>query len=410
MRFALFTAKRYLFGRKRLGATGWISLISALAIGIVTAALVCVLAVYNGYVVMLLSGEENTSPELMIKPSKGLTTETDKLIDKLKKRSEIKDISQVITTQGLLHAAGVDLVCEVYGIDSLYTRVVGIDSKLTEGAFLPTYYTEQDTLPTAATIGIALAAEGTTKESDTPAHLTFPKREGIINPLATASAFVEQAITITGILPAYSEDVNRRIYINISALRETLNYQPNVVSHLALKIDTESNIARVQSQLQEALGADYLVLNREEQQPELTLLIKAEKLMVYTIMLFILILAAFNLASSLVILTMEKAGDLLTLRAMGARGLQLASIFGFTGLMVSLIGSSIGLVLGLSFCLLQKHFGFITSGEGPSLMPFPIDIQGLDIMYIMLATVIVSILSASIPITLAGRQNTTKTK
>lgn len=410
MRFALFTAKRYLFGRKHLGATGWISLISALAIGIVTAALVCVLAVYNGYVVMLLSGEENTSPELMIKPSKGLTMEADKLISQIEGRSDIEAISQVLTTQGLLHASGVDLVCEVYGIDSLYTRVVGIGSKMTEGEFCSTQATVPDTVPASAAIGIALAAEGATKESDSPAHLTFPKREGIINPLATASAFVQQPIHASGILPPYSEEVNRRVYLNISALRETLNYSGNFVSHLALKLHDSSNIDDIQNELQESLGEGYLVLNREEQQPELTLLIKAEKLMVYTIMLFILILAAFNLASSLVILTMEKAGDLSTLRAMGARRLQLASIFGFTGLMVSLIGSSIGLILGLSFCLLQQSFGFITSGEGASLMPFPIDIQALDIVYIMLATVIVSVLSASIPISLVARHNTTKTK
>lgn len=397
MPFVVFTALRYLFGRSRLGAAGWISLISAVAIAVVTAALVCVLSVYNGYVALLLSGEVQSMPELLIKPREGKICDFAFISNQLQESNLVQAHSAVLQTQGVLRSGEVQTICEVYGVDEDYTQVVAIDSGLREGHFLLSKQ-EYDEGLNPATVGIALAGEGIVPSLEGGrVSLLFPRRQGLINPLAVASGFVDIPLSISGVLPPYNEQINRRIYIAISALREALNYDGQTVSAVALRPKEGISTEEVQAGLRQRLGADYLVLNREEQQPELTFLIKTEKVMVYAIMCFILVLATFNLASSLAMLVMEKGQDIQTLRALGASVHAISTLFALTGVFISGIGSVCGLVLGTAFCYLQQSFGFISSGEGLSRMVFPIDMRWQDIIYIILATFVVTSLSAIIP-------------
>lgn len=412
MGFVAFSALRYLFGRSRLGAAGWISLISAIAIAVVTAALVCVLSVYNGYVALLVSGEARCLPELMITPRIGKSFDADTLLQTISPLTEIVSHSKVLQSQGVLRTNNSEAICDVYGVDKAYKQVVPIDSGLIEGYFLSEALSppEKDSINeeekrSPACLGFALASKSLFDNDSLPPTLLFPRREGLINPLAVSSGFVEVPLNLTGILPPYNESVNQRIYIQLKDLQEALNYNPSIVSGIALRLRTGEDLSRTQQKLQNIVGPSYLVQNREEQQPELTLLIKTEKVMVYVIMLFILVLATFNLASSLAMLIMEKEQDIQTFRSLGAGRKQVSLIFALTGLLTSMIGSITGLIIGLGFCLLQQTFGFITSGQGVNQMTFPIDLQWQDLIYIILATFVVASLSAGIPAGLINKRH-----
>lgn len=413
MRFAFFTALRYLFGRSRLGATGWISLVSSIAIMVVTVALVCVMSVYNGYVAMLLEGESRNYPELMIRPRKGDKVYLDKLEGILKDTGLIHTYSPLLLTQGVLRSPKAELFADVCGIDNRYTQVVSIDSGLLEGSFAPlgAYRRAIDTIPMV--LGIALAAEGATSnepDEEDQLRLTVPRREGLINPLAPASAFIDQPVSVVGVLSAMNEHSNRIAYMPIEAVRDLLSYDANIASAIAVKVNHAMSVTEAKERLTVTLGKEYVVLNREEQQPELTSLIKTERVMVYLIMLAILTLAAFNLASSLVMLIYEKELDLRTLYMLGASPTQSAGIFAFTGLLISGIGVLVGLSLGLTLSVLQQHWGFLYSGEGINRLPFPIDIQFVDLVYILLATSLISFVSAGLPASLLWKNTIRTTK
>lgn len=411
MRFAFFTTIKYLFGRSRLGATGWISLLSSIAIFVVTAALVCVLSVYNGYVSLLLGGENRNLPELVIKPHSGDVLEVKKVEAKLSNAPYVKTFSSILISQGLLQDAQVQLFAQVYGVDSLYPKVVDVDRELLEGRFVTLPHSEKlEQLITPVTIGIALAAEGANfgsrgEESDA-LSLVFPKREGLINPLAPASAFVGTEVEVVGVLPAYSELVNRSIYMPIDTLRTLLGYSEGLASVLAIELAKDVDVEKAKEDIQTVLGAEYIVQNREEQQPELTILIKTERIMVYVIMLAILTLAAFNLASSLVMLIFEKEIDIKTLYMLGASSYQTAGIFAFTGILISSIGAVLGMLFGLGLCFLQESWEFLYSGEGINRLAFPIDVKLEDMAYIVLFSVLISALSASLPASMLWRNKT----
>lgn len=407
MRFALFTALRYLFGRSRLGATGWISLVSAVAICIVTAALVCVLSVYNGYVALLVGSEANSSPDLLIRPKQGNTLAIDSLTNVLRHSPYVQHSTPILEAQAVLRGDRSEHTATVYGIRTDYPQVVPMGANMLRGDLLAPKQYRANADSIGITIGIALAAEGAdaTAEDESLLQLILPRREGLINPLLASSAFTTQDVIITGVLPPYSESVNKRIYMDAEALANLLNYDSNTANALAIKLKDSTALRDAQAALSTQLGTQYSLLNREQQQPGLTVLIRTERIMVYLIMIAILTLAAFNLGSSLVMLILEKELDIRTLYTLGATRLQTTSIFAFTGVLISGIGSSLGLVLGLGISLAQAQWSFLYSGEGLNRMPFPIDIQIIDLAYTLLATAIISAISAALPASILWRQN-----
>ncbi len=120
-------------------------------------------------------------------------------------------------------------------------------------------------------------------------------------------------------------------------------------------------------------------------------------MMVYVVMLFVLVLAAFNLASGLVMLVLEKRGNLMTLRAMGATSRQRGSIFAMTGLLISLLGIGVGLLLGLALSYLQQTTGLLEAGQGVARMPFPIDVRWGDILLILPSALVISLTTTLLP-------------
>ena len=183
-----------------------------------------------------------------------------------------------------------------------------------------------------------------------------------------------------------------------------LSVPQGVVSTIALKPDRSISQTTLRRALSPVLGTKYKLLNREEQYPERTFLIKSEKIMVYLIMTFILILAAFNLSSSLVMLIIEKRKNINTLISLGAQSNKIRWIFTLTGILTSTIGSIIGLSFGLAICLFQERFALLYTGEGASQLPFPVDVQLSDLGLILIITLIVSSISAFLPsIFLRGR-------
>ncbi len=405
MCFAFFFARRYLFAPSRMGAVGWVSGISVVAIAVVTAALVCVLSVFNGYVVMILGGADRMDPELIVTPLGGAVLSLD---DERLKRAlaseEIASSSAVLSSMGMLRLGDRELMVEVYGVDEHYDQGViypSLEALVYDGAFLSKGEVG-DSLPEvvlgiqlAVDLGVRLSADGDTGEP----RLYFPRRKGMINPLVPSSAFRSTGLRPVGVLQGQREDFDRRAFVSLGVMRELLDYSPREASHVALRLKagSASDKEAMRQRLEQTLGEAYKVLDREEQQPELTLLIRAERMMVYVVMLFVLVLAAFNLASGLVMLVLEKRGNLMTLRAMGATSRQRGSIFAMTGLLISLLGIGVGLLLGLALSYLQQTTGLLEAGQGVARMPFPIDVRWGDILLILPSALVISLTTTLLP-------------
>ena len=404
MSFVRLLAVRYLFSKTSLSATRWISIISAVAIGVVTAALVCVLSVYNGYTAMILASDNDSSTEYVIREVSQKNFDATPLLNQIKS-SELSDkihTRLVLSSQGVIEIAGEHIPLQIHGINQAYSELVPLKKHIYDGTYIEFQHI---THTPDILLGIGLLQKNSLNINLTEnPKLILPRRQGFINPLALASAFEERSLHISGVLKPLSEDINKSAYIDIDVLQDMLSVPQGVVSAIALKPDRSISQTTLRRALSPILGTKYKLLNREEQYPERTFLIKSEKIMVYLIMTFILILAAFNLSSSLVMLIIEKRKNINTLISLGAQSNKIRWIFTLTGILTSTIGSIIGLSFGLTICLMQERFALLYTGEGASQLPFPVDVQLSDLGLILIITLIVSSISAFLPsIFLRGR-------
>ena len=404
MSFVRLLAVRYLFSKTSLSATRWISIISAVAIGVVTAALVCVLSVYNGYTAMILASDNDSSTEYVIREVSQKNFDATPLLNQIKS-SELSDkihTGLVLSSQGVIEIAGEHIPLQIHGINQAYSELVPLKKHIYDGTYIEFHHI---THTPDILLGIGLLQKNSLNINLTEnPKLILPRRQGFINPLAPASAFEECSLRISGVLKPLSEDINKSAYIDIDVLQDMLSVPQGVVSAIALKPDRSISQTTLRRALSPILGTKYKLLNREEQYPERTFLIKSEKIMVYLIMTFILILAAFNLSSSLVMLIIEKRKNINTLISLGAQSNKIRWIFTLTGILTSTIGSIIGLSFGLTICLMQERFALLYTGEGASQLPFPVDVQLSDLGLILIITLIVSSISAFLPsIFLRGR-------
>lgn len=406
MRFSLFIGLRYLFSRSRINAINWVSGISAVAIGVVTMALVCVLSVYNGYVRLILEGTEQVDPDLMIVPSRGQTMKIEPkgiLEQTLAQQSFISGSTRLLSSKGLLRLLGREWTADIIGIEANHWSITDNNYDISLKPFERYFPSSEADIPIV--LGAYLAYSGAYNSASDSLQLIFPKRQGLINPLSPASSFIiGQTYTHETLMPM-REDIDNSAYIPLRALQSLLGYSPEEVSAIAVKVSEKASIDEARSYIQKTLGEEYQVLDRSSQHPELSYLIKMERVITYVVLLFVLILAACNMASSLAMLIMEKRGDITTLYALGTSQPQICWIFRVTGMMISLIGTMTGLVLGLFLCWGQQQWEFLYSGTGLGQMPFPVEIKASDILIILLSSVVVSMLVSVFPTRLIQNKN-----
>jgi lipoprotein-releasing system permease protein len=146
------------------------------------------------------------------------------------------------------------------------------------------------------------------------------------------------------------------------------------------------------------LGKNYIVTNRFEQQAFLYKILSTEKLVVFLILLFIIIISSFNIIGSLTILIIDKKNDIKSLVNLGLRNNELKNIFFYKSMLGVFSGSLIGLLIGSFIAFLQQKFGFITMGEGSFVIDsYPVIILFKDMMTVELVVILIGLLASWLP-------------
>ena len=404
-------ALRYLISRTRLHAVNYVTAISAVAIAVVAMALVCVLSVYNGYVTMILAGTEQIDADILLRTQEGKTFRLADYPDYRKQLSQLgaKAIALRLESKALLRSGQQQWVVDAVGIDSAFSSVYPLAHTHPEASKLhaPTALINGEGEPvTPILLGSAIlfpldsALNG---GGIVPAEVLFPKRLGFTNPLSPASAFQSLEGQVIGQYPPTSQETDGAIYLPLEALREVLDYDAEEVSAIAIRLRPEVSTEHFKADVSKLYGGRLVALDREEQHPDLSYLIRMEKLMTYLIMLFILLLAAFNVASSLAMLLIEKQADTRIFSALGAPPSFTQAVFRRVGLLIALAGTSVGMLMGWGICLLQQHFGLIRSGSGIEAMALPVDVRPLDLLIIFASVTLLSYLISLYPTRFLGR-------
>ena len=396
MRLAPFIAKRYLFARKSHNVINIISAISAIGMAIGTAALIIILSVYNGFDSLVRSLMSNVEPDLMITPATGKTFVPEgKTYDWIYEQPAVKNMCCVLQEQVFINYDGKQSLAKAKGVDWIYEEESPIHNHIKEGEFK----LHKGDIPMAA-VGAGLAHEmGIRTHFLSPIEIYYPSRTRRIS-MANPAASIESINIWPSCLFSVNSDIDHDLIIlPIEQMRELLEYKDEVS---AVEIRTmDGTSAKDQQKLQEEiasrLGPDFKVRNRFQQNESLYKMMKYEKMAIYMILIFVIIIIAFNIFGSLTMLMIEKREDIMTLRSMGAGESLIRRIFILEGWMISLSGLAAGMILGIGFSLLQQHFGFIKMPGHFVVQAYPIILSWSDILITAAGVALIGYLIALIP-------------
>ena len=412
MNFPFYIAKRYLFSKKSHNAINVISGVSVCGVALATLALVCTLSVFNGFQDLVTTLFTAFDPELKITAVNGKVFDgQDERIQSIRQLPEIEVFSESLEDNAMVQYKGRQAMVVIKGVEDNFDQLTPIDSILYGRGELVLH----DEVVDYAIPGIELVSVlGTGIRFLDPLEVYVPKRGARINVASPVSSFNSDYLHSSGLVFAVNQQKYDASYIltSLAFARDLFQYQTEV-SSVDLKLKEGSNMHQIQDEIERLLGEDFRVLNRYEQQADTFRIMEVEKLISYLFLSFILLIACFNVVGSLSMLIIDKKADVITLRNLGANDDVITKIFLFEGCLISFLGALVGVILGLTLCLIQQEFGVISLGSGASAGAFvvdayPVSVHWEDILLILTTVLVVGFLSVLYPVRSLSRRLLTK--
>ena len=415
MRFLFHIAWRYLFAKKSHNVINIISTISAIGIALGCMVLVVILSVYNGFDNLIKSLYNSYSPNYIIEAAKGKSFTADEaLIGKIREQESTLAIAPLVQDNIFCTYNGSQSVATLCGVDSLFLQRSRLADYIVDGSF-STGLGEINGAIVSSKLAITL---GIRCRFTTPLMLYYPKMRRDATAASTtastaAAAYGAAAGNLQGLLSVLKAHPsgtiqleksfdNGLVYIGIERARQLLQFKENEVSALYLYgpagREEEAPSNSLTKRLREALGKEFVVKDRYMQNSTMYKMMRSEKIAVYLILLFVIIIVSFNIFGSISLLIIDKRGDIEILRSMGAREPLIKRVFMLQGFLISALGTLIGTALGVGLSLLQYHFQIIKLPGNFIIDHYPVEIVPQALLYIVAGVLAAGYLISRLPL------------
>lgn len=393
---ALRIAIRYLLAKKSHTAVNIISYISMAGIAVAAMAMICVLSVFNGFTKLASDRLSLVDPDIKITSvSSRVIPDADSLAAEVRKVPGVKAALPTLQGEALAVLDDVQLPVNIAGIPEGFDDVSALGSLMIDGTLDSLTYC----------LGGAVLGVGTAVQLDARPSmmrnllLTVPRRLGRINPAFPMAAFTTDTLFVSGVYrtnqPEYD---NAMLYIPLESARNLLDYTTEGTA-VEISVVPGENVGKVVSAIEAAVGSGYLVADRLRQESHSFRMISIEKWITFLMLVFVLVMASFNILSSLSMLIIEKEESLRILSSIGAPDSMLRRIFLYQGILVAALGGAMGISIGVILCLVQQHFGLITLGGDHSQMSiviYPCVLRFTDVLITAGVVALIGVLSGFI--------------
>ncbi|MBD8002113.1 FtsX-like permease family protein [Phocaeicola faecium] len=398
MNFSFYIARRYLFSKKSHNAVNIISCISVCGVALATMAMVCTLSVFNGFQDLVSTFFTAFDPELKVMPAVGKVFDgQDPRVLSIRQMPEIEVCSESLEDNAMVQYQGRQVMAVIRGVEDNFDSLTPIDSILFGRGELILH----DEVANYAIPGIQLlSALGTGIRFLDPLEVYAPKRGAKVNIANPSTAFTTGNLFSSGLTFVVGQEKYDNAYIltSLDFARQLFRYTTEI-SALNLKLKAGEDVETVKRMLEKRLGKEFVVQDRYEQQEDTFRIMKIEKLVSYLFLIFILLIACFNIVGPLSMLIIDKQNDVMSLRNMGANDRQITRIFLLEGYMISCFGAVSGVVLGILLCFLQQQFGLISLGSSGSFVveAYPVSVHAGDVILILLTVLAIGFASIWYP-------------
>ncbi|MFV8365377.1 ABC transporter permease [Flavobacterium sp. XS1P27] len=354
MNFPLYIAKRYILSNSKNNAINIINRIASMGIIVGAMALFVVLSVFSGLKVFSLSFTNDIDPDLKISSTLGksfLISPSQE--SQIKKIEGLVSYTKIIEERVLFTFDGKQEVTYLKGVDANFKKVNAIETKLFNGQWL-----KPNTYQVVVGYGISQKFSMGLLDFNRQLEVLVPKpgKGAIENP--------EEAFNKTDLIPvgiyAISEDLDSKyVFADLGLAQELLEYKTNQVSGIEIKMKIYADESAIIDQLQTIFDNKITVKNRAQLNEALYKMLNTENIAVYLIFTLVIVVALFNLIGALIMMILDKKGNLKTLFNLGTEIKDLRKIFLLQGTLLSVFGGIIGLVLGIIIVLLQEYFQLV---------------------------------------------------
>jgi lipoprotein-releasing system permease protein len=400
MFFELFLGTRYLKAKRKQAFISIITVISIVGVMVGVMALIVVLSVMNGFRDDLMSKILGVNSHVLILSYEGAFKDPGKISSRANTVEGVVASTPFIYSQVMLNNGGYASGAVLRGIDTLTgPKVIKIEPMIREGS-LQSLDTLHDGLPSII-IGKELCKQLMVRPGDT---ITVVSPYGKLTPLGRVPN--ERKFKVTAVFESgmYEYD-SSMVYVSLKEAQDFLGFEDRVTG-IEVRVADVYRADRIGEAIQKKLGYPYWTKDWKQMNRSLVSALRLEKLTMFVILLMIVLVGALNIISTLVMVVMEKTRDVAILRAMGATGKSIMTIFMFQGILVGVIGTLAGLASGLGLCEILAKYKFI---ELPSdiyyISKLPVKVETLDVVFVTLSAVLISFFATLYPSWHASRLN-----
>jgi len=403
MKLPLLFASRYLHSKKSLSVINTTATVSSVAVGVAVAAMVILMSVYNGFDTLLRDIYDTIEADITITPAKGKTFEME-AYDWESLATEVEGVgatSLVLKENIMAEYKGRQMFATVCGVDDNYPNVVPLadDDQLWYGKWQLKHGQVRKAV-VGRTIDELFADGYSVKNTAFHERLTLHalRRENF-SPLLPMGAIKSHKVRHAGTLNNdSSRELTNYVFVSIDVAQELLTAADRA-SEVVVRVADGAKIEQVQQRLADRLGDQWVVKNRYELNDSLYKAMRFEKWSIFFILLLVTLIAAVSIVGSLMMLIIEKKGDIDTLYAIGARRSLVRQIFRAEGVLIGARGIAGGLVLGPAVAVAQMKLGLIRMPGSTFIIDFyPVEIRPLDILGVVVAVALVTIVITNLTV------------
>ena len=390
MKVSLYIAKRYLFSSSSSNAINIITAIAATGVVVGSLVLFIVLSGFSGLKEYSLEYTNIFDSDLKIYPATGKTiafTQSQKMV--LNAIPEVAAASQVIEERVFIRFKGKNDMAFIKGVDAQYDLVNPTDSILLSRDWLTPNKNE-------VVVGYNTSHKLGLGARDYSALLeVFVPKPGVgqIDPLNPSKDFTKQTAVVSGIYYVNQELNSKYVFSDLSFARSLLSMDSTKISALEIKLAPNTSIASTKEKITALFKEDVLVKTRIQQNDALYKMLNTENIAVYLICTLIMIIALFNVIGAIIMMILDKRKNIKTLYSMGATIKEIRSIFFTQGALMTLLGGTLGIALGVVVVWLQAKFEFLHITPN---LAYPVKLLGLNVVVVFFTISTLGLLAAKI--------------
>ncbi len=351
-------------------------------------ALFIVLSGFAGLKTFSLSFSNDFDPDIKIEAASGKSFHVSAAqLQKLREISQVEAFSQVVEERVVLSLNNKHHIANIKGIDQYFKKVNLVDSILYVGNWVhPDAYQEA-----VVGIGISNLLGVIAYDYSNLLEIIVPKPGTKSITSSSKNPYEQIKVTTTGIYRINEDLDDKYVFTNLALAQELLEYEVNEITNIEFKLTPEADEALVREQISAIFDTKVLSKNRIELNDALYKMLNTENIAIYLIFTLVLILALFNVVGAIVMMILDKRGNLKTLFSMGTTIKQIKRIFFYQGVIITVVGGLLGIVLGVIVVYMQLQFKlfYIT----PSL-PYPVELQFMNCITVFLTITILGIFAS----------------